>query len=212
MDESPRAFPPWLVGLLLSLALGNFSFAALWWAARRTPPPPPPPPVTPAEEAAPDEELAVRDRKIIELRAHNAELGRRLEEAQRRLAALTRPPSVEPPVQSSGNPDSKANPTVPSGVHEQYAAWVATAGVPAETAEDVLRLVAERRVAGLSTNLNEVDAAGMEELRRRRQAELERIERRIAGRLGEEAYARFAEFERRRAQPAVRITVPEEEI
>lgn len=207
MDDTSRAFPPWIVGMLLSLALGNFCFAALWWAERRESSPPP---VATAEEALPDEELAVRDRKIIELRAHNAELGRRLEEAQRRIAALTRPPIAEPPVQSNGNPDPKANPTVPSGVHEQYAAWISTAGVPAETVEDVLRLVGERRVAGLSANLNDVDSAGMDELRRRRQAELERIERRIAERLGKEAYPRFAEFERRRAQPAVHLIMGEE--
>jgi hypothetical protein len=193
----PHAHGGWLYGLLLSLAIGNFSFAALWWAARRAPPPAPPP-AAPVERPDPDGEQAARERKIIELRAHNAELGRRLEEAQRRLNALTRPPAPPParPVPSIPN----ARPSIPIAVQEHYAAWIASAGVPAETVEEVLRLVAERRVAGLGTNLNEVDAAGLEELRRRRQTEVERIEHRIAERLGEAAYARFADFERPRTE------------
>ena len=106
MDDTSRAFPPWIVGPALARARQFLLRRALVGGT----PEAAAPPVAPVEEALPDEELAVRDRKIIELRAHNAELGRRLEEAQRRIAALTRPPPAEPPVQSNGNPDPKANP------------------------------------------------------------------------------------------------------
>jgi hypothetical protein len=185
-----------VVFLLITLTVGNFSFACLWWSARHRPVETPPP-VPPVETANENEVLAQKDDQIFELRARNADLIQRLENALRSLKMAQAHPPPRPVTSASGSGPVPARPPPDPSV-ERYRIFIAENRIAPEAGERLMSLLAERRLAGLSMAADEVamDPSAIERMASARADARARIDEKISDALGPQNYEKFQAFER----------------